>query len=214
MAEIGHDAPSGAPPEASGRRTRDGARRSPRCWAIARSASRDGQPAQATSNWRSGAPRPIPILPRTTGCAFVRRRLIIDESLDKRLAGELVKRGRDAESHRSLGFTSMKDPEALAFLEGLPTSNWVLVTDDDWMSWEHGSILQAMSARLPRSRESVGTGVCLPRTCSFTTKRSSGTRCIDGCTSSRPKWTGRSSATALSHRRWTERTKYGTRPRG
>lgn len=66
------------------------------------------------------------------------RVLIIDEDLPRRLAAELNKRGRSASTVASLGFAGAKDPALLADLTQLgPVLEWVLVTGDDAMPWEH-----------------------------------------------------------------------------
>ena len=71
--------------------------------------------------------------------------LIIDESLDKRLATELKARGHAAETHASIGFTSIKDPGVLDMLAEIETP-WVLVTGDDFMPAEHAEKLAEIGA--------------------------------------------------------------------
>lgn len=60
------------------------------------------------------------------------RTLVIDESLDKRLAVELARRGRPAKSVSSLGLRGSSDSDLLDRLDA-QLGAWVLVTADDRM---------------------------------------------------------------------------------
>jgi len=75
----------------------------------------------------------------------VSRTLIIDENLDSRISTYLNKRGRASESHRGLGLTGMLDGEVLVRLAGL-TYDWVLVTGDDRMPFEHSEEIKRIGA--------------------------------------------------------------------
>ena len=77
------------------------------------------------------------------------RVLIIDEDLPRRLAAELDKRGRSASTVAALGFSGAKDPKLLADLRQLgPILEWVLVSGDDAMAWEHGEVIEATGATI------------------------------------------------------------------
>jgi hypothetical protein len=77
------------------------------------------------------------------------RVLIIDEDLPRRLATELDKRGRSATTVAALGFAGAKDPALLADLTQLgPVLEWVLVTGDDAMPWEHSTVLTDTGATI------------------------------------------------------------------
>ena len=68
------------------------------------------------------------------------RLLIIDACLATRIAAELNKRLRPAQSVASLGYKLMKDPPLLRFLaENYPDA--VLVTSDDHMPATHADVL-------------------------------------------------------------------------
>jgi hypothetical protein len=77
----------------------------------------------------------------------VRRRLIIDASLDTRVATELKYRGRDAVSAAELGLGRVKDPDLLAGLAKI-TDPWVLVTGDDRMPYAHPAAIAAAKATI------------------------------------------------------------------
>jgi len=75
------------------------------------------------------------------------RTLVIDESLDTRLAAELVRRGRRATSVSSLGLRGSSDLDLLRGLDAR-LGSWVLVTADDqlpedrarWLSSPNGAV--------------------------------------------------------------------------
>lgn len=68
--------------------------------------------------------------------------LIIDESLNPRIAAELNKRGRNARSVASLGYRGLKDPELIyALVADYPEA--ILVTADDQMPAVHADVLRA-----------------------------------------------------------------------
>lgn len=64
------------------------------------------------------------------------RLLIIDASLNKRIATDLKKRGRLTVSAAELGLKDAKDPQLLAVL-GSRTDDWMLVTADDNLPAAH-----------------------------------------------------------------------------
>lgn len=68
------------------------------------------------------------------------RILVIDENLDSRIATELRARGRDASSVKELGLTSSLDEELLRELAS-QSYEWVLVTADDRMPFEHDTAI-------------------------------------------------------------------------
>lgn len=71
------------------------------------------------------------------------RLLVIDESLSRRLAAELNKRGRSATSLQELKLLKLKDPELIPELaDQLQAEDWILVTGDDAMPGEHGELLR------------------------------------------------------------------------
>jgi predicted nuclease of predicted toxin-antitoxin system len=73
------------------------------------------------------------------------RLLVIDESLDKRLADQLEQRGRSARSADWLGLVGLKDEPLLRALAALPeAADLILVTGDDDMPGEHGSLVKAL----------------------------------------------------------------------
>lgn len=77
------------------------------------------------------------------------RVLIIDEDLPRRLATELDKRGRSASTVASLGFAGATDPALLTDLTQLgPVLEWVLVTGDDAMPWEHSDVIASTGATI------------------------------------------------------------------
>jgi len=71
------------------------------------------------------------------------RLVVIDADLPRRLAHRLNERKRDAVSAYDLGLDDLQDPDLLRELakryNGLRT--WVLVTGDDSMPAEHGSVI-------------------------------------------------------------------------
>jgi hypothetical protein len=74
------------------------------------------------------------------------RRLVIDESLAKRLATELRKRGRDAVSVSHLQLGGYKDPELLpALVDRMQAVPFVLVTGDDAMPEAHADVIEELS---------------------------------------------------------------------
>lgn len=76
-----------------------------------------------------------------------RRVLVIDESLNKRIATALRARGRRAESVAQLGLTGVKD-ELLILDLAQRCSAWVLVTADDRLPLEHGATLAQVGATI------------------------------------------------------------------
>jgi hypothetical protein len=73
------------------------------------------------------------------------RLLVIDESLDKRLASQLEQRGRKAKSTDWLGLVGFKDEPLLRALAQLPENDaLILVTGDDAMPGEHSGLLAAL----------------------------------------------------------------------
>jgi hypothetical protein len=74
------------------------------------------------------------------------RLLVIDESLDKRLAQQLEARGRRALSADWLGLSGLKDEPLLQALANLQEArDLVLVTADDAMPAEHAGLIQSLS---------------------------------------------------------------------
>ncbi len=78
------------------------------------------------------------------------RLLVIDASLPKRLAPDLKKRSREAVSAAELGLADVKDPDLLRSLAERYNGKreWVLVTGDDAMPAEHGSVIHETAATL------------------------------------------------------------------
>jgi len=73
----------------------------------------------------------------------LRRELVVDANLDKRLAGELRSRGRAAVSVYPHGLSHLKDPELLERLSELYRPEaWVLVTGDDRMPGDHRELIE------------------------------------------------------------------------
>jgi hypothetical protein len=70
----------------------------------------------------------------------VGRPLIIDESLNKRIAHVLRLRGREARGVPELGYKGLTDPELL-YKIAKDHPGAVLVTSDDHMPEEHGQLL-------------------------------------------------------------------------
>jgi hypothetical protein len=70
------------------------------------------------------------------------RLLVIDASLNRRIAAELKGRGRAAASAAELGAARMTDAELIrALSRRLADEPWVLVTADDFLPGEHGELL-------------------------------------------------------------------------
>jgi hypothetical protein len=76
------------------------------------------------------------------------RLLVIDESLDKRLAQQLEGRVRRAKSADWLGMCGMKDEVLLRALAKLPEVEPVLVTGDDDMPGEHRDIVAQLKVTI------------------------------------------------------------------
>jgi hypothetical protein len=73
------------------------------------------------------------------------RLLVIDESLDKRLADQLEQRGRSARSADWLGLIGLKDEPLLRTLAALPdAADLILVTGDDDLPGEHSPLVSAL----------------------------------------------------------------------
>jgi hypothetical protein len=72
------------------------------------------------------------------------RLLVIDDSLDKRLAHQLEQRGRQAKSTEWLGLLELKDEPLLRAISGLDDPDPVLVTGDDGMPGEHGGLIASL----------------------------------------------------------------------
>ena len=73
------------------------------------------------------------------------RILVIDENLPKRLATELSRRGRNAESVSSLGLRGSLDPDLLHKLQAQLGDDWILVTADDALPDDHMDALRAVN---------------------------------------------------------------------
>jgi predicted nuclease of predicted toxin-antitoxin system len=73
--------------------------------------------------------------------------LVIDENLDSRIAAELKSRGRDAVSVKDLGLTTKLDEELLWELS-MRLNDWVLVTADDRMPFEHPEAIMEVKATI------------------------------------------------------------------
>lgn len=71
------------------------------------------------------------------------RLLVIDESLDKRLAHQLEQRGRRAQSVEWLGLLANLDAALLRALHERE-DDWMLVTGDDDMPREHGPLITSL----------------------------------------------------------------------
>ena len=75
--------------------------------------------------------------------------LVIDASLNKRIATELKRRGRDAIALSELELRHAKDPELLhALAEHFSDRLWVLVTADDNLPAAHGDVVAEVSATI------------------------------------------------------------------
>jgi hypothetical protein len=73
------------------------------------------------------------------------RVLVIDESLNPRLANALRHRGRNARPVQEMGLKGTPDPELIRRVFGL-FDDPVLVTADDFMPAEHGAVLASEDA--------------------------------------------------------------------
>jgi hypothetical protein len=73
------------------------------------------------------------------------RLLVIDEGLNKRLGGEIRRRGRRAASVAQLHLRGAKDPTLLRTLFSRDP-DCVLVTGDDRMPEDHGDVLAEVKA--------------------------------------------------------------------
>lgn len=74
------------------------------------------------------------------------RTLVIDSSLNRRLAAELKGRGRRALTVSELGLGRATDPELLRGLaRRLAGEEWVLVTGDDWLPAEQAGLLSSLA---------------------------------------------------------------------
>ena len=83
------------------------------------------------------------------------RVLVLDASLNRRLAAELKGRGRAAASAAELGMARMSDPELLRGLtRRMGTQDWVLVTADDFLPAEQAGLV----AELGMTVATVATG--------------------------------------------------------
>lgn len=74
--------------------------------------------------------------------------IIVDESLDSRIASELKGRGRDSVSHMDLGTTGLDDEPMLRKLAADIQRPWVLVTADDVMPAEHADAIDEIHATI------------------------------------------------------------------
>jgi len=77
----------------------------------------------------------------------VPRLLVVDESLSKRIAAELVRRGRNAKTVARLDLRGTKDPHLLEQLHALDPE-CVLITGDDDMPATHANDLRRFSTTL------------------------------------------------------------------
>ncbi len=75
--------------------------------------------------------------------------LVIDASLNKRIATELKRRGRDAGALSELQLRHAKDPELLhAPAEHFADQHWVLVTADDNLPAAHAPVVAEVQATI------------------------------------------------------------------
>lgn len=75
--------------------------------------------------------------------------LLIDASINKRVATELRKRGREAVSVHQLGLGGHLDPQLLrAAHERYLSAEWVLVTSDDSMPATHADVVAELGATI------------------------------------------------------------------
>ncbi len=72
------------------------------------------------------------------------RTLVIDESLDRRLAPELTRRGRRATGASALGLTGCSDLDLVRALDAR-FGSWVLVTADDQLPGNQAGALRGRS---------------------------------------------------------------------
>ena len=76
------------------------------------------------------------------GAGSAERVLVLDASLNRRLAGELKGRGRAAASAAELGMARMSDPELLrGLVRRMGAQDWVLVTADDFLPAEQAELM-------------------------------------------------------------------------
>lgn len=69
---------------------------------------------------------------------------MLDADIDKRMAAELKKRGRNVISVYTVGLSKEKDPDLLPKLAAMfPEDDWVLFTADDRMPFEHADAVAA-----------------------------------------------------------------------
>lgn len=73
--------------------------------------------------------------------------LIVDASLNKRMATELNRRGRSAVALSELGLANLEDPDVLRAL-GNRSDDWLLVSGDDAMPWEHADLIEEVGATI------------------------------------------------------------------
>lgn len=88
--------------------------------------------------------------------------LVIDASVDNRVATELRARGRSAVALSQLGFHRMEDPDMLrALAEHFENDGgrFVLVTTDDAMPADHGPLLRELCITVATIDPRVPTGV-------------------------------------------------------
>lgn len=77
------------------------------------------------------------------------RILVLDASLNRRIAGELKGRGRPAVSAAELGLARAGDAELLRVLaRRLDGQDWVLVTADDFLPAEQAPLVAELAATL------------------------------------------------------------------
>jgi hypothetical protein len=75
--------------------------------------------------------------------------IVVDESLDLRLAEEISGRGREATSHEEVGTTGLEDEPMLRKLAAdLGGRHWVLVTADDAMPAEHAEVIEELQVTI------------------------------------------------------------------
>lgn len=90
------------------------------------------------------------------------RLLVIDASLNRRIAGELKGRGRAAASAAELGVARLTDAELIRTLSRrLTDEQWVLVTADDYLPAEQPELLQrhrVTVATIAPAAEGAGLG--------------------------------------------------------
>jgi hypothetical protein len=78
-----------------------------------------------------------------------RAKLIIDADLNKRVATELNRRGRDAIALSELQLRHAKDPDLLrALAQHFSDERWVLVTGDDNMPAVHAAVIAEVNATI------------------------------------------------------------------